>query len=334
MLQELLTKLSPISQIFLPIITGVGIGIASRDKFDRTTENRMAKICEDVALKLFLPFFVIESVLMKSSPSYDLALAFVVGFLLPLFALFAMWLYKKALSERNFFTPHYYDLRFLTSTYGGGNRGTALFVLLFANSTYFNDYLKWFSLVDLGNFACLLLVITSLLARQYGAPLNDKRGLLSKTFDNYAFVTILLVVLYFWLRHLWPSTESLLSETVHFRKFIFSLLVFLAITLRFEHGALKNFFVDLLAFFSARLFTALCVIALVLPFVPNALPICLSVIILVLMPPSSFLPSMIGQLNASKDTLSYVNGFTGAVNVFYLCLIAVGIVVALSQALQ
>lgn len=333
MWQELLTKLSPISAIVMPIAAGVGMGAASRRGFDRTTEKRMAKICEDAALKLFLPFFIIESI-SKSTPTYDLALAFIVGFLLPLFALVGMALYKKVLSERSFFTPHYDDLRFLVSTYGGGNRGTALFVLLFANSAHFNDYLKWFSLVDLGNFVCLLLIISLLLARHYGTPRTKERSVLSRLFDNYAVITFFVVIAYFMARHSWPFIESLLSETVHARKFIFNFLVFLAITLRFEHGVLKNFFADILAFFFARAFTALCVIAILFPFMPGAISIFLSVVILVMMPPSSFLPSMIGQSNASKKTLGYVNGFTGAANVLYLGLIVIGIVVAISQVLQ
>lgn len=333
MVQEILTKLSPISQIFLPITTAVGMGIASRGKFNRSTEKRIAKICEDAALKLFLPFFIIESV-SKSRLSCDLALAFAAGFLLPLLALAGMWLYKRACSEKTFFTRRYDDLRLLASTFGGGNRGTALFILLFANSIHFNDYLKWFSLVDLGNFACLLLVVSAMLARQYGTPSTDKRGFFPRLFDNYAVVAVSVVIVYFLLRQFWPFAESLLSETVHGRKFIFSLLVFLAITFRFEHGALKNYFADMLAFCSARLFTILVAGVAVLPFLPNALPICLSVIVLALMPPSSLLPSMIAQSSASKDTLSYVNGFTGAANVIYLCLIVLGAVVVLSQALQ
>lgn len=309
------------------------MGIASRRKFDRNTEKRMAKICEDAALKLFLPFFVVESI-SKSSPSYELAIAFIIGFILPLLALIGMWLYGKLFSERKFFTPHYDDLRFLSSTYGGGNRGTALFVLLFANSSHFNDYLKWFALVDLGNFACLLLVISGLLARHYGAQPSVERSFFSKLFDNYAFFTALIVSLYFVFNHYFPALESMLSETVHARSFIFSFLIFLAITLRFEFRSLRNFFSDLLAFFSARIFTALCAMVLLSPFLPEVLPILLSVIILVMMPPSSFLPSMIGQSKASEKTLAYVNGFTGAANVLYLCLIAIGIVAAISHALQ
>lgn len=333
MWQELLIKLAPISAIFLPIATGVGMGFASRGRFDRTTEKRAAKMFEDAALKLFLPFFVIESI-SKSPPSYDIALAVTVGFLLPLLALAGMALYKKLLSERSFFTPHYEDLRFLVSTYGGGNRGTALFVLLFANSDSFNDYLKWFSLVDLGNFACLLLVIPALLSRRYGTSQTKDRGVLQRLSDNYAVVTVFVVITYFVARHYWPVIEFALSETVHERKFIFSFLVFVAITLRFEHGVLRNFFVDLLAFLSARAFTALCAAAILFPFLPGAIPIYLSVVILVMMPPSSFLPSMIGQSNASKKTIGYVNGFTGAANVLYFGLIVVGVVVAITQALQ
>ncbi|MBK6974851.1 MAG: hypothetical protein IPH26_18625 [Sterolibacteriaceae bacterium] len=293
----------------------------------------MAKIFEDGALKLFLPFFVIESI-SKSTPSYDLALAFLIGFLLPLLALVGMWLYKMLASKRRFFTPHYDDLRFLASTYGGGNRGTVLFVLLFANSHNFSSYLQWFSLVDLGNFACLLLVISTLLARQYGIPPGKNYGVLSRVFDNYAVVTVFVVALYFSLRHFWPSIELLLSETIHARKFFFCVLVFLAITLRFEHGVLRNFFPDLLAFFSARLFTGICATVLLSPFLPGALPITLSVAILTMMPPSSFLPSMIGQSNAPKETVGFFNGFTGAANILYLGLVVIGFVVAISQALE
>ena len=333
MWHELLTKILSISVLFVPIAAGVGMGIASRGKFGRATEKRMAKICEDAALKFFLPFFVIESI-SKSSPSYDLALEFVVGFALPLITLVGMWVYKQSLSHKSFFTPHYDDLRFLASTFGGGNRGTALFVLLFANSNHFNDYLKWFILIDLGNFACLLLFISGLLVRQYGQPLNDNRHFLSKLFDNYAIITIFVTFFYFVLWHYWPDIETMLSETVHMRKFIFGFLVFLAITLRFEHGVLKNFFVDLLGFLFARIFAAVCLIALLIPLLPELHPIYFGVIVLLMMPPSSLFPSMIGQSNAPKETLSYVNGFTGAANVLYLFLIVIGIVVAVSQALQ
>lgn len=333
MVGELLLKLSPISAIVMPIAAGVGTGLLGRKRSDRPTASRMAKLCEDAALKLFLPFFVIESI-SKSPPTYDLALAFAVGFLLPLLALAGMALYKRLLSGKRFFTPHHDDLRFLVSTYAGGNRGTALFVLLFANSVHFSDFLKWFALVDLGNFACLLLVVSALLTRHYGSTPAEGRGLLSRLMDNYAVVTIGLVLAYFAARHLWPGVEVALSETVSFRKSIFSFLVFLAITLRFEHGVLRHYFADLLAFACARAFAAACALAILVPFLPEALPVYLGVVILVLMPPSSFLPSMIGQSNASKATLAYVNGFTGAANVIYFGMIVLGLVVAVSQALQ
>lgn len=334
MWQELLTKLSPIWAILLPITTGIGIGLTGRSQLNQSCAKQLAKLCETLALKFFLPFFVIESVL-KSAPTFDFGLAFIVGFLLPPLALVGMWLYKKTLSNQEFFTPHYNDLRFLVSTYGGGNRGIVLFILLFANSHQFDDYLKWYILVDLGNFACLLTIIYTLLIKQYGTANRDKYSFLSRFLDNYGVVTAFIVILYFLMRHFWPSIEYVLTETVTYRKFIFGALVFFAITLRFEYGTLKSFFADLVAFLFARAFTAVCTISFLLltPFASDAVPICYSVIILVFMPPSSFLPSMIGQSNASKQTLAYVNGFTGAVNMLYLVLIAIGIVVAISQAL-
>ncbi|MDH5181206.1 MAG: hypothetical protein OEZ39_02330 [Gammaproteobacteria bacterium] len=338
MWETLSAKLAPIFVIFMPITTGIIIGVSSRGKYGRATEKKMAALCEGAALKGFLPFFVIESI-HKTTLGVDLVLGFIIGFLLPLLAYLGMLLYGAIFTGKQFLPPRIRDLRILTATYGGGNRGTALFVLLFAASAHYQDYLKWFAIVDLGNFICLLLIISWLIAKQYGTPALDNKGLLQRLLSNYAVTMVLLVGFYFILVNTTSWFEAFLAETVEFRKVMFSFFVFMAIALRFEHGTLKNFFIDLLAFFSARIFTAVVTLLLLMllsltPFLTNFLPIYLAVIILLLMPPSSFVPSMFGGSKADDKTLGYVNGFTAAVNVFYLGLIVLGVVSAIVQVMQ
>ena len=231
MSQELLINSPQIATTIGPIVLGVSMGVLGRNATRPDSAKSMAKVCEVISLKMLLPFFLIESI-ARSPISINSLTALAVGFLLPVLALIGMALYKKLFSQMKFFTPHYEELRFLASTYGGGNRGTVLLVLLFASSAnsassdYFSDYLFYFSLVDLGNFLCLLILISMLLNKNYGMPEEKGRNLLSRLWDNYLVITVLMVAGYFALYYYWPAVESVLSNTVDLRKILLVFLFF------------------------------------------------------------------------------------------------------------
>jgi hypothetical protein len=131
-----------------------------------------------------------------------------------------------------------------------------------------------------------------------------------------------------------------LEKTLLWRKWLFTILLFAAIVLRFklnrkQFGAIWGYFC---AFIIVRL---ICIILLMIPIVlffqpANAQPVVMtliSTIILLCMPPSSILPSMVAQAHAPQPVLTEINAVTAMFNVFYIFLLAVAIILKIALLL-
>lgn len=334
MQQQLINIIAPILAILWPVVFAAAFGIAIRKArfLNRKTEEKFAKFLEGFALKVFLPLFVYESI-AKSTLSSDFLVAFLVGFALPVICLACISALASIASARKILPSNYNEFRFGASTFGGGNRGMAIFILLFSSRPDFADYLKWFSLVDLGNFACLLTVIALLVKKQYGKKGSSEIGWLKWLRDDYTVVTVLVVVLLFLLRVFLPSIDQILGNFVQERKTLFTVFVFIALTLRFDPGtAAKTFLHDLTALFFVRVLAGVTLAVVLVPLFPDLFPAYIAAAILLLMPPSSILPSMISNRNASSSAISYVSNFSASTNLAYLFIVAIGVIFAVTQA--
>jgi hypothetical protein len=317
--------------VFAPIFAGVAFGIASRSLLSSTNDvSKFATVLNNIALKVLLPFFLIEA-FVGVSFSVSMLFAIGVGFCLPLLTYLLLGLVWRNGYMGLSVAKHFDDLRLAASTFGGGSRGTALIVLLFAANAEFNDYLKWFALIDLGNFLCLLTAVSFLIRRQYGANKSKEKPFFKGLLNNYAVIAFSITGLYFLLRHYFSSIDFYLSETVQFRKLLFSTLVFWAISMQFRVANTKNLVVDASLMMFGRIASATLLIPIHFVFpLPKELVVAIG--ILLLMPPSSMVPAMISDAGASSFTSSYVNSLIGATNLFYAFLVMLGVILLLSSA--
>lgn len=312
--------------VLLPVFTGLSLGIGSRKLLDsNATRVRLASLINGLALNLLLPFFIIES-LLATKVSADLLLAVGVGFALPVFTYVVMHFIAAAARPRFELPKNYVESQFMASTFGGGSRGTALLLLLFAAKPDFADYLKWFTLVDLGNFLCLLTAITYFMRRHYGQADRSSESWWKALLGNYAFVAIAIASAYFAVREFFPGVDAMLSETVHQRKQLLSVLVFWAIAMQFNLARTQGLLTDALVLLAGRILAALVVVGIAAFFFAPPLYFYVATAVLLMMPPSSLAPAMIASAGAPPKVREYVSSFAGAINVFYLFLLALGCV--------
>jgi predicted permease len=311
-------SLSSISS-FIPIFVGVSLGLLLRPIVSSKKLNKFANTSESLSLKLLLPLFLVESIL-NTPLNFDLFFAFIFGFLIPVSCfVMASWLVKIW----PLLTPNLGAIRFLVSTFGGGNRGTALLVLLYVSHPDFSDYLKWFSFIDFGNFACLLFVIGPLIRRYFGVQAESATSLLKSLSQNYVVITIIVVAGYFILQSIFPVLDYWLTASLSYRKFAFTSLIFFSISMKLAPNEINRRLLPDIAIFGAiRLLIGLLFISLAMIFKYFPAPALAATFILFIMPPSSILPAMVNQSGASNDIKNYISVFAGASNLIYIALIS------------
>jgi len=294
-----------------------------------TINSRLAQTCETLSLKVLLPTFVIES-LLKFPIGKELLIAVIAGMFLPGICFSIANFLRKFCATRNFALEYPEAIKFTLSTFGGGNRGTIFIIALFGNSPDFSDYVKYFSLVDLGNFAFLILVIPTLLKKEYGhIPAKSASFLGSYLAVTFMFVAGFFIVKKILLASIGFDISIGISKTLGFRKTVLTFLLFAAITLRFkiEHKLVTRFLGEVLFFYSIRGFCgALAAAILVFSGLDPTGRILVCVITLLLMPPSSILPSMVAQARAPETTIDYINRTTATFNIVFL--VFLGVVIA------
>jgi predicted permease len=297
---------------------------------EANVRNKVATFLEVAALNVLLPLMVLDSI-SKTELKQEVFFAVVAGFVLPVLTI-GIYYFSKPLRVRYGTVPkHDTELLFMSGTFGGGSRGTALLTLLLAGSLSLPDYMKWFALVDLGNFFCLLLVIAPLIGRAYSTQASP--GIWDRVvvfLKSYLFATFVVNAAYLAFHNDLPALGEMLESSSHDRRLAFTMIVFWAITLRFKADATHSFHLDLFALFGARA-TCGVVVTFLLWWLKIPTPVLVAVILLLLMPPSSTLPSIISEAGAGEHAKSYVSTFSGAFNIVYLFLVAFGIAAALTR---
>ncbi len=145
--------------------------------------NKIRYFVEKVVLSIFLPLVFMFSILKTEIKPVHLILL-ILGFFLPLLTMLLGMAFRAFSSEQK--EPFSYWKPFLPATFGGGNRGTLLVILL---SPFIIDWLKlniitheiisYFAIFDLGNFIFLMLVI-----RKLAMPIYAKTQLKIETNDE------------------------------------------------------------------------------------------------------------------------------------------------------
>lgn len=290
--------------------------------------NKVATFLEFAALSVLLPMMVLDSI-SKTGLNQEVLFAVVAGFALPLLTIGSCYLSKSIRARRRIVAKYDNELCFMSCTFGGGSRGTALLTLLLAGSIELPDYMKWFALVDLGNFFCLLLVIAPLINRTFSTPTSaGTRDRIIEFLKSYLFITFGVCAAYLSFRSDFPAIDEILSSSSHDRRLAFTMAVFWAITLRFKADFTQTFYFDLFILFVARASCGI-VTTFFLWWFSVPTPVLVGVILLLLMPPSSVLPSIVSKAGAPEDSKSYVSTFSGAFNIIYLFLVTFGFAAAL-----
>jgi hypothetical protein len=297
--------------------------------------EKMGAICEAVALKLLLPLFVFEAVSSSGLTPQSMAMV-MVGAATPAVCLLLAWAIARSICLEKFRVAEYRELAFLTASFGGGNRGTAVLLVLFVGVADFNEYLKAFVLVDLGNFLFLLLVTPVLLSRKIGAPRKPVASTWWRTILKSYFLTgFLLVFACAFLSMQWKGWPAWMNDTAAARKSVFSGLVFFALGVRMQpvsRRAMKALPIALLLFTLLRVCAAMG-IASTLWMINAPDHLLVASLVLLAMPPSSLLPGLAATAGANPRSLSYMASFSGVCNLFYLlALLLIGLGVWLLQA--
>lgn len=287
--------------------------------------ERVGSSLDAIALKGLLPVFIYEA-LAGVGLSADTLLSVSLGIAIPSACLVGAGIYQRWLPHGRFTSSNALELGFLASSFGGGNRGTALLVLLFASAPDFNAYVKAFVLVDLGNFFFLLVAVPWMLTRYLG---DSQRAApyswISSFLQSYFVFAAVGVLSCYGIAANWEGFSDWLTHTTTVRKSIFTVLVFVALGLRLkfptaaERRAIQP---DLMAFALIRCAGAVLVAGVVwLTAASHYLAV--AVAILMLMPPSSLLPVLASQSNVRREALRYFVAFSVVCNLLYMVLIAI-----------
>ena len=293
-----------------------------------TKKAVVAEFCEFFVLNLLLPLFIIESVISQPLSSTDLIIM-LFGFICPLIVYLSAKLYSKFAINTFFSVQNREHFKVIVSTFGGGNRGVILVLLIFGASAYLSETLKYFVILDLGNFLFLVAVIPKLIDADSKPESKEKKSI----FLTYPFLIIAIMIFFEILSYANPAIINSISEklqtTALERKFLCTLFAFVALTLRssFNNEAKKN--LDLIPFLIVRLFSVFIVLlfsAFLSAFEFFNKQIMVIVIILLILPPSSLLPSMFHDAEIGTQSRKYINNMTIILNIVYLFLLPVGLV--------
>ncbi len=254
--------------------------------------NRVVRTADSISLKLLFPTFVLSAIFGAKGNVLP-QLNMVVGLAVPLLALFlALTVFRVA--------PKYFplDVVLTVSTFGAGNRGMLMIVVLFGTTTESISYVTNFSLLDVGHAIFIIGMIPFILRFIFGAREQQTGSFsLANLGDNYIFVTaVWMVLVYAAVRSGFTDSTSInqhLESTAPSRKFLFTSLLFISIFLKTSLSINRVlFFESIRSFFLLRLALAVIIVPVVHFLNGNsALTIALSVFLFA--PPASMMPILL-----------------------------------------
>lgn len=279
--------------------------------------NRVARVADSISLKVLFPTFVLSAIFGAKGNVLPQLNVF-VGLAVPLLSLLL------ALTASRW-APKYFplDAVLTVSTYGAGNRGMLMIVVLFGATTESISYVTNFSLLDLGHAVFIIGTVPFILRLIFGAKEQkaDSFSFLSLS-DNYIVVTFVWIVLvYAAVRSGFTDSIEInqyLESSASPRKFLFTALLFTSIFLKTSLSVNKAlFFESIRSFVLIRL-------TLVVLFVPlvhygirnNALSIALLVFLFA--PTASMMPILVARSSAPVAVIDGVAERTAILNIVFV----------------
>jgi hypothetical protein len=308
-------------KLLLPMLSALGVGVLLRQWLQSNRSNRVAKWADSIALKILLPILVTQALLAEPISS-NLLQPLAIGFCLPLALLVLLRLLGAP-----------WAISIAGSTFGGGSRGTAFALIVLAASPLLPGVMRWFVLIDLANFACMLFALPLFIRAQGGsvkAPPTEHQTAWQMIKGNYAFYVIALVAGLLLLDQFGFSLKNWLEQTATARSSLLSFTLFLSIAIKSSFTRQSVPFRDTALFFLARLIMLGLVLTLGrLVDAPNSLLIASA--ILLCMPPSSLIPKLAEQWGVNPTQTNMIALVTVQGNLLYAILVVLAIAFTLVQ---
>ncbi len=308
-------------KLLFPMLSALSVGVLLRRLAQSKTASRVAQWADNIALKILLPILVTQA-LLSEPISLALLQPLAIGFCTPLALLFVL---------RSLGAP--WAISIAGSTFGGGSRGTAFALIVLATSPLLPSVMRWFVLIDLANFACMLFVLPLLIRAQGGsakASSSSQQQPWDQIKGNYAFYVIALVAGLLLLDRFGFSLKHWLEQSSAMRSGLLSFTLFLSIAIKSSFTAQPLPTRGAALFFLARLIMLGIVLTLGrLIDAPNSLLIASA--ILLCMPPSSLIPKLAEQWGVDRQQIQTIALVTVQGNLLYALLVVLAIAFALVQ---
>lgn len=300
-MEKLLTLLGP-------LILAYYVASKMAPYYDQPTSKDIANVFEKVAGAL-LPLLVL-AIVRRTEISDELWQVAVLGFIVPIAFYFAVPFVAKLVAGPSVADQQHIADRMLFSSFGGGNRGNLLLVILATSGVVMPEVTPHYVALDLGNLLCVV-TLGFLLVDRYADQSAEAKPRLSEIVNGilkspgfYAAVMVALQLPGLREKHLWQLVTTF-DPTIKAVGVIitpfFSFFVFLAIFIRSEHlGDIIKKSPPVL-----RLFVAAHVAPSIALFVASFYlqsALLASLAVLVVMPPSSYLWARITSKHSSADT--------------------------------
>lgn len=286
-------------------------------RWDFFVANRVARLADGISLKVLFPTFVLSALFGTEGNGLP-QMNVVVGLTVPLLTLLL------ALTASRF-APKYFPLdAVLTfSTYGAGNRGMLMIVVLFGATTQSISYVTNFSLLDLGHAVFIIGTVPLILRFMFGAQ-EQKTGSFSlmSLSDNYIVVTFVWIVLVYVAVHsgFTDSNEinQHLESSASSRKFLFITLLFTSIFLKTSLSVNKVlFFESIRSFFLIRLAVAGLFVPIVHFWIKNN-SLSIALLVFLFAPPASMMPILVARSAAPISVIEGVAERTAILNIVFV----------------
>lgn len=308
--------------ILLAFFAVVRLKKSYEGKVQKGELEHIAKAVDKIAGLLLIP--VIFNAITKVDHFDWFFATFAAGFMLPVVTFAVVRLASK-------FTNLSVDIsmQLLFSSFGGGNRGNLLLLVLFGVTTSIQSpYMTHFAILDLGNFICLLTLGFYAVKKSESNDANadfEFTNFINSIIKSYGFyaLTLLVIVknpplkpladLLGMLNPIFEKNQSAINA-------LFTFLIFLAIFLRLEYVNKSDIRNMMLPFLCYRAITCI-VVYLIYSLFSLPLVIYVVTLILLLMPPSSVLWSRL-EIKPNNLLLAYT-----LPNLLYFALIFLALII-------
>jgi hypothetical protein len=291
---------------------------------------------DEVSLKLLLPTFILLPIL-EGKLSANTFVNVLVGLSLPFVTLFIAILMSR-LSQHYQLKPLSQSLICAASTYGGGNRGMLVCILFLGGTSNYSEIMTHFLFLDLGHTLFMVffapMVFSRLLTDRRQSGSSSLKQKYQKLFSShYVLIGFWFAVTFISLELNFVSSNTIigwLRSSESERKFVFSLLLFSSMFLKMTPGTLhiKTLLSHSLQLLWIRASVAIAYVGFTYNYFNTAL---LAAIILISMPPSSMLPSIVGKLQGLEMEGNRINQIVISFNLLFLIALLIAIAIQMGS---